>query len=335
MNPVFNVVKKSEEVSEITILGEIGESWFSEGYTMHDAKAELDSIKTPKIVLNISSPGGRVSDALVIHDFLKAKKADIEVRMFGVTASSGTVIAMAGKKEGSKITMSENALFLVHNASMLAAGNAKEMREAADMLDIWDQKIINIYKSVTGKPEQEIRDLMQEEKWIDATEAKEWGFVSEIFQPDKIAAHYKIDYNKINNSHLPKINIMAEENKNIFSKIEDMFNKIMDNFKDKPEPEIQAIQDELTDIKAKYTQLENDSTAAKTASDALIAQKDADIQAKQAEIETLKNENDKIKTAAIKIDGDDPDARHREGKEITGNEAAAAKNAAELKTAKV
>ena len=184
MQKNFSIKNLSDDVAEIKIFGEIGEGWFGDGVTLDSVKTQLEGIKAKKINVLISSLGGDVNHALAIHDILKMSNAEITTEIVGATASSGTIIAMAGKER----KMSNNALFLSHNAWMLAVGNADQLRKQADDLDAFNDRIINIYQKVTGKSREQVKALMDEEKWIDAENAKDFGFVTETFEPVKAAA---------------------------------------------------------------------------------------------------------------------------------------------------
>lgn len=179
----YNIQAKAD-VAEIDILGTIGEDWFSEGYTMQQCKADLASISAPEIVLNVSSLGGDVTHALTIHDIIKAHPSHVTARIMGATASAGTIVALAADT----VEMSRNALFLVHNAWTMAVGNAEELREQAEHLDKFDDRLVEIYKKRTGRRENTIRKLMAEERWIDADEAMDFGFIDKAFEPNKAAA---------------------------------------------------------------------------------------------------------------------------------------------------
>lgn len=194
---MFHINAKAN-VTEIDIFGDIGENWFGDGHTMQSVKDQIRDIKG-NIVVNLSSLGGSVNDGLAIHDILKSHNGDVKVKIIGATASSGTVVAMSG----SSVEMSENALFLVHNAWTYTVGNADELRKQAENLDQFDNRLIAIYVAKTGKTEDEVRALMADEKWIDASEAKDWGFVDSVFEPMKAAAH--IDKKKLANAGLPEL----------------------------------------------------------------------------------------------------------------------------------
>lgn len=179
----YNIQAKAD-VAEIDIFGTIGEDWFSEGYTMQQCRADLAGITAPEIVLNVSSLGGYVTHALTIHDIIKAHPSHVTARIMGATASAGTIVALAADT----VEMSRNALFLVHNAWTMAVGNAEELREQAEHLDKFDDRLVEIYKKRTGRRDNTIRKLMAEERWIDADEAMDFGFIDKAFEPNKAAA---------------------------------------------------------------------------------------------------------------------------------------------------
>jgi len=198
------IIKNEADKVTIELFGEIGESWFEEGNTMETINAELKQAKGKPINLIVSSLGGSVDHALAMHDLLKMHDAPVTAKIIGATASSGTIVALGA----GTVEMSENALFLVHNAWTMAAGNAKEFRQAADELDVWDSRIVSIYQSKTGKRKSQIHTLMEEEKWIDASEAKDFGFIDATFKP---TAQAKI--------------LTEDEKKNILNKIKIVMNK--------------------------------------------------------------------------------------------------------------
>lgn len=280
MQKNFSIKNLSDEAAEIKIFGEIGEGWFGDGVTLDSVKTQLEGIKAKKINVLISSLGGDVNHALAIHDILKMSNAEITTEIVGATASSGTIIAMAGKER----KMSNNALFLSHNAWMLAVGNADQLRKQADDLDAFNDRIINIYQKVTGKSREQVKALMDEEKWIDAENAKDFGFVTETFEPVKAAAC--IDFNAINASKLPKVpeNIIQKinamkESKDEQSLVEKIVNAVKNVLPKKEEgKEIKEVSDEQIKnlVKAEIEKLKNDEDKS---NQKMIEDKDKEIKA--------------------------------------------------------
>lgn len=189
-------------VTEIDIFGDIGESmWSMEGEdnTIKSIKDQLDEVNGDLLV-NISSLGGDAFEGMGIHDLLKTyDRGTVTTRMIGATASAGTFIALAGNP----VQISENALFLIHNSHTFVEGNAADMRETADMLDKFDSLQNNLYTKKTKMNPVAVTELMKEEKWITAAEAKLMGFVDEVIIPMAIAAKY--DNTKIKAAGLPEL----------------------------------------------------------------------------------------------------------------------------------
>ena len=249
------------------IIGDIGESWFSEGHTMGSVKDQLKELKAPKLVVNVSSLGGNVNDALAIHDLIKMHPAKTTVNITGLTASSGTIVALAGDE----VRMSENALFLVHNAWTGVVGNQHDMEKAAEELKTIDSRLVNIYKKKTGKSEQEILDLMKEERWISADEAKEFGFIDSTFEPMAIAASVidKVNAAKefpniVNNQNQTDMNI-KEEFKAFKDSIMNAISELKGDAKTEPSiTEVKILDQEevkklISIFEAKVTELEEEN----------------------------------------------------------------------------
>ena len=295
MQKNFSIKNLSDEAAEIKIFGEIGEGWFGDGVTLDSVKTQLEGIKAKKINVLISSLGGDVNHALAIHDILKMSNAEITTEIVGATASSGTIIAMAGKER----KMSNNALFLSHNAWMLAVGNADQLRKQADDLDAFNDRIINIYQKVTGKSREQVKALMDEEKWIDAENAKDFGFVTETFEPVKAAAC--IDFNAINASKLPKVpeNIIQKinamkESKDEQSLVEKIVNAVKNVLPKKEEgKEIKEVSDEQIQnlVKAEIEKLKNDEDKSNQKT---IEDKDKEIKNLSDKIKDLNTKNQEL-----------------------------------------
>lgn len=295
MQKNFSIKNLSDDAAEIKIFGEIGEGWFGDGVTLDSVKTQLEGIKAKKINVLISSLGGDVNHALAIHDILKMSNAEITTEIVGATASSGTIIAMAGKER----KMSNNALFLSHNAWMLAVGNSDQLRKQADDLDAFNDRIINIYQKVTGKSREQVKALMDEEKWIDAENAKDFGFVTETFEPVKAAAC--IDFNAINASKLPKVpeNIIQKinamkESKDEQSLVEKIVNAVKNVLPKKEEgKEIKEVSDEQIQnlVKAEIEKLKNDEDKSNQKT---IEDKDKEIQNLSDKIKDLNTKNQEL-----------------------------------------
>ncbi len=208
----FFLTIKNENTDEVTIdiEGFIGETWYREEgekqNTLNRIKNELNKITASKaktIKVNIHSLGGDVDAALAIHDVLKTHSAKIITSITGMCASAGTIIFSCGDER----IMSDNALFLIHKCSSLVWGNENALQEGLEAQKTVNERIVNIYLKNSTKTKEEIEDLMGVNngngKWITASEAKDFGFVTEIILQEKKVAC--IDKATFLNSKLPNV----------------------------------------------------------------------------------------------------------------------------------
>jgi ATP-dependent Clp protease protease subunit len=89
---------------------------------------------------------------------------------------------------GSKIHIADNALVMVHHPYTISVGNAAEMRKMADTLDQIAEAIIATYRWHSELSEDEIRQLMDAETWMDADTAIANGFATEKVEGLQVAA---------------------------------------------------------------------------------------------------------------------------------------------------
>lgn len=159
--------------ADISIHDEIGLWGVSASAFMRDLRdmGELDEIN-----LSIHSPGGDVLDGWAIYNAIKNNKARVTARVEGLAASMASVILMAADT----VEIPENAYIMIHNPWGLAVGDAEEMRDTADLLDKLGNGLVNAYSERTGNDEDEIREMMSAETWMDGKEAVERGFADKL-----------------------------------------------------------------------------------------------------------------------------------------------------------
>ena len=171
----YQIKAKSDKPksADISIHDEIGLWGISASAFMRDLRGmgELDEIN-----LSIHSPGGDVLDGWAIYNSLKNSKAKITARVEGLAASMASVILMAADT----VEIPENAYIMIHNPWGFAMGDAEEMRDTADLLDKLGNGLVNAYASRTGNDEDEIREMMSAETWMDGKEAVERGFADKL-----------------------------------------------------------------------------------------------------------------------------------------------------------
>jgi ATP-dependent protease ClpP protease subunit len=181
----FSFQAKADNTVEVSIFDEIG-MW---GVSAKEFISELKKHAGKKVSCLINSPGGSVFDALAIYNALRAHGGEVTVKVMGVAASAASLIAMAGDK----IIMPENTFMMIHNPMVGAYGNADEMRDMADVLDKIAASLIGTYVARTGLSEKDVKDLLDAETWLNAADAVEKGFATEMEVALKIAASFDVE----------------------------------------------------------------------------------------------------------------------------------------------
>jgi len=171
---IKNEAGESEEIGEILVYGPISEdSWWGDEVTPKEFRDDLKTLGDVKnIQVRINSYGGHVSAGTAIYSLLKQHPANVTAFVDGFALSAASVIAMAGDK----IVMPGNAMMMIHNPSSVAVGDSHEMRKVADILDKIREAMLSAYMQKTGLAKDELINLLDEETWMTADEAKERGF---------------------------------------------------------------------------------------------------------------------------------------------------------------
>lgn len=162
-------VRASEGATEIDLYDEVG-FW---GVNAKDFRARLKD--AGDVVLRINSPGGDVFDGLAMFNDLIAHKGNVRVEVTGVAASIASIIAMAGDE----IAIADNAFFMIHNAWTLGIGNRHDFNDISGTLAKIDDALARTYASRTGAGIRTIKQMMDDETWLTAKEAKELKFATE------------------------------------------------------------------------------------------------------------------------------------------------------------
>jgi len=165
----------------IMIWGEISEWW---GVNSRDVYWALKGQNVSQINVFISSPGGEIDQAFVIHDMLHGHPANVTAYLVGQCASAATIIACSADE----VIMSNQCIYMIHKPSWICWGDAEEMKKAAEILDKYQSLIINVYMRKTGMDAAALNTLMNAETWFEPSEALAMGFA------DKVVESIEVDF---------------------------------------------------------------------------------------------------------------------------------------------
>lgn len=136
----------------------------------------LENSNGEDVEVSINSGGGDVFAGSEIYTTLKEHSGNVTTKIVGLAASAASVIAMAGDK----VLMSPTGQLMIHNVWSRTSGDSRDMQHMANVLKNANQSIANAYKMKTGKSDEELLALMDEETWFTSQQAKENGFVDEV-----------------------------------------------------------------------------------------------------------------------------------------------------------
>lgn len=198
-------MKQSNDQSsaDIFIDGEIvDDEWEDSDTSAAGFRDELKQLGNPGTInLHINSPGGSVFEGVAIYNMLKQNAAKVNTYVDGLAASIASVIAMSGDT----IFMPSNAMMMIHNPYTMAMGNANELRKQADDLDQITKSSVTIYLDKAGDKldEATLKSLMDDETWLTAQEAVDYGLADKVLEPNKAAASISSKFAE-RYQHIPK-----------------------------------------------------------------------------------------------------------------------------------
>ncbi len=143
-------------MKEIILKGIIGLDVFAE-----DIREQLPAGKE-QVRLDINSPGGDVFEAFEIYNLLKAYPGRVTARVTGLAASAAADLFFGADD---REWFSHSAV-MYHRAWTVVLGNARELREEADILDSLDRIRIADFSRVTGRDPARAETEFTDETWL-------------------------------------------------------------------------------------------------------------------------------------------------------------------------
>ena len=175
---IWNIVKNDDKNAELMLYGDIAESFWGDTISAKEVTEYLADLDVENINVYINSNGGVVDTAIAINNALRRHKAKVTVNIDGIAASAATLITCAGDT----VKMPKNALFMIHNPLTIAMGDSEEMRKQADVLEKHKNSILETYLQKVNIDKEKLSELMDNETWLSAEEALEYGFIDEIIE---------------------------------------------------------------------------------------------------------------------------------------------------------
>lgn len=214
--------------AKIYLNGQIGEDWWSgvdntASRFIADFNAALADDSVDEIDIHINSVGGDVHEGLGIYNTIKASQKPTVAVIDGVAYSMGAIIALAANKTH----IAANGMFMLHNASGMDWGNAKQFRTTADLLDRYDNQLAVGVAAKTGLSIEEVKDMWfnYEDNFFTAQEAKDASLVDVVLDD---AADLPTDFD----AQGPRLKVAAQLSKHFAPQQRSWFNRLVTRVKD-------------------------------------------------------------------------------------------------------
>lgn len=217
-------------------------SWNS---TIYDFNYKMRTIKEDEdIELHINSYGGDVFLGIDLCNTLRSHKGHVTVVVPGIIASAASIGAMGADT----IKAYSNSQVMVHNAWTIVAGNAKQLRKAANDLDSIGESVLASYTHRVDKAT--MKKLLDEETYLSAEKAKELGLIDEIIDSTEIEeVESEIFSNKAKefNNSITASSSTVDGNKELMNEINNLKSQVADlttkinNSKEEPEAPTQKV----------------------------------------------------------------------------------------------
>ena len=130
------------------------------------------------IYMYINSPGGVVYSGLAIYDTMQFIKPDVATVCCGVAMSMGSLLLAGGA--GGKRSALPNSRILVHQPSGGFQGQATDIQiHAKEALEL-RRRIEEIYAEHTGRPIDDVSDVLERDRFFTPEQAREYGLVDRV-----------------------------------------------------------------------------------------------------------------------------------------------------------
>ena len=140
------------------------------------------------ISLWIHSPGGSVPSMLAIRDIMRIVPNDVATLALGIACSAGQFLLSAGTR-GKRRALPHSRI-LMHQGSAGIGGAAVDIELQAADLRYTRDTVLGLIAEDTGQPAERVFEDSLHDRWYNAAEAIDYGFIDAIVTGfDQIAPH--------------------------------------------------------------------------------------------------------------------------------------------------
>lgn len=168
----------------LDIYDTIGADWLGQGITAKTVAAAIAAAgDVDQIDVYINSPGGDAFDGIAIYNELKQFEGVVNTYAMGIAASAASVIFMAGDQR----VVYDGAQLMIHNAAGFTFGDKNVHTKQTAVLSKLDRSIATLYAATTGGDVETIAEMMNEETWLDTSDAIDDGYATHRAPQEAVA----------------------------------------------------------------------------------------------------------------------------------------------------
>ena len=173
---------------ELSLNGYIDdEVWFGDEITpesLHEALYGKENQLADDVHIRLNSYGGSCNAAVRMYDDVRAYPGSVHITVSGTAASAATMLAMAADR----LEMTPGSLWMIHDPSVVAWGNERELMDSIRLLQACKESILNVYQRRCRQSRQEVAAMMSATSWLDAQSAPQYGFIDAVAEDGKPGA---------------------------------------------------------------------------------------------------------------------------------------------------
>lgn len=141
----------------------------------------LDSVEPGKeISFYINSPGGGVTDGMVIYDTMRMISSPVSTICMGLAASMGSILLSGGTK--GKRFIYPHGEVMIHQPSGGGKGTSADLEIMARQMEKAKEIGAKILSENTGNTYDKILEDFDRDYWMDAQESKKYGIVDVVLK---------------------------------------------------------------------------------------------------------------------------------------------------------
>lgn len=130
------------------------------------------------IWLHINSYGGDLFTGFSIADQLTMVESPVYAIVEGICASAATLIALSCDKR----FILPNSFMLIHQLSTFAWGTHEQFKDEMNLQNKAMERLVQFYVNHASVTDEQIRQMLTRDFWMDAEACVQHGFVDEILR---------------------------------------------------------------------------------------------------------------------------------------------------------